>query len=42
MWLWAFGCNFGKKMEKINLLKQQEQLAMQTPRPHKFMRRRFT
>ena len=27
MWLCAFGCNFGKKMEKINLLKQQEQLA---------------
>ena len=26
MWLCAFGCNFGKKMEKINLLKQQEQL----------------
>ena len=26
MLLGAFGCNFGKKMEKINLLKQQEQL----------------
>ena len=26
MWLCAFGCNFGKKMEKINSLKQQEQL----------------
>ena len=26
MWLCVFGCNFGKKMEKINLLKQQEQL----------------
>ena len=24
MWVCAFGCNFGKKMEKINLLKQQE------------------
>ena len=26
MWMCAFGCNFGWKIEKINLLKQQEQL----------------
>ena len=26
MWVCAFGCNFGYKMEMINLLKQQEQL----------------